>query len=558
MTVVAVWTPAGEARVEGSGYEPDGRVAAGPAAESALRALALAAARCSSGHAVERNGEWVAQGDPMEAALDVLARRLGLDAEVEAQAAPIARRFPFDPRRRRMSVLAGDWLFVKGAPDAILPRCVTDGAAAAALDRLAGQGLRVIAVARRAAGAVPAGAEADQAERELELLGLVGLEDPPRPGAAEAIGACRRAGIKVGMITGDHPMTARAIALELGLAGAQPLVLEGRQLPADERLLGELLDRDGVVVSRVSPEDKLRIASALRARGHVVAMTGDGVNDGPALQEADIGIAMGRGGTDVAREASDLVLLDDDFATIVAAVEQGRATFANMRRFLTYHLTDNVAELTPFVVWALSGGSIPLALGVLQILCLDVVTDQLPALALGAEAPGEGLLDQPPRGRHLVDRALLGRVFGLLGPVEALFEMAAFGAVLVALGWQFGAPVPPQTLLAASGAAFAAVIIGQAANGLACRSEHQWAGAPGWWSNPLLLAGIGVEIALLLALLYTEPVAAVLGQAPPPPIGWAVALLTAPALIAADALQKSLARWRSRRAAVPARLVRGS
>src|SRR6185312_15351207 len=178
------------------------------------------------------------------------------------------------------------------------------------------------------------------------------------------------------MITGDHPGTAAAIAREVGLLREGGPVLEGRELPADEAELGALLDRDGTVVSRVTPEDKLRIARALRARGHVVAMTGDGVNDGPALREADIGIAMGRSGTDVAREAADLVLLDDHFATIVTAIRYGRATFANIRRFLTYHLTDNVAELTPFLVFTVTGGAVPLALGVLQILCLDIATDQ--------------------------------------------------------------------------------------------------------------------------------------------------------------------------------------
>ncbi len=188
--------------------------------------------------------------------------------------------------------------------------------------------------------------------------------------------------------------------------------------------------------ARIQPEDKLRITRALQRRGHVVAMTGDGVNDGPALQQADIGIAMGRSGTDVAREAADLVLLDDDFATIVAAVEQGRATFTNVHRFLTYHLTDNVAELTPFMVWALTGGSFPLALGVLQILCLDIGTDLLPALALGAEPPNERMLARPPLGRHLIDAALLRRVFGVLGPTEALVEMSAFVVGLVAAGWQ--------------------------------------------------------------------------------------------------------------------------
>ena len=286
-----------------------------------------------------------------------------------------------------MSVVVGDRLFVKGAPDALLDRCDETAGAAEALEAMANRGLRVLAVATRPAADIAADAPADAAENDLELLGLLGLEDPPRPSAAAAIAACRHAGIRVAMVTGDHPATARAIAAEVGLSDPGGLVLEGKDLPADEQVLGALLDRDGVVLARVAPEDKLRIARALQARGHVVAMTGDGVNDGPALQEADIGIAMGRSGTDVAREAADLVLLDDDFATIVAAVEQGRATFSNVHRFLTYHLTDNVAELTPFVVWALSGGRFPLALGVLQILCLDIGTDLLPALALGAEPP---------------------------------------------------------------------------------------------------------------------------------------------------------------------------
>jgi magnesium-transporting ATPase (P-type) len=206
------------------------------------------------------------------------------------------------------------------------------------------------------------------------------------------------------MLTGDNSETAGAIAREVGLIEEGGVVLSGADLPLDDAVLGALIDRsDGVVISRVTPEDKLRIAKALQDRGHVVAMTGDGVNDGPALQTADIGVAMGESGTDVAREAADLVLLDDDFGTIVQAVQHGRITFSNMRRFLTYHLICNVAELTPFVIWAISGGRFPLALGVLQILCFDVGADVLPALALGVEHGTGKALNQPLKGRHLID-----------------------------------------------------------------------------------------------------------------------------------------------------------
>ena len=547
MAVVEVWTPTGTGQIAGAGYDPTAAVLADDAVVPAMRDLARVAIRCSSGRAVERDGRWVAQGDPMEAAIDALARRLGVDVGADEAANPVVRRFPFDPGRRRMSVVVGDRLLVKGAPDALIGRCAGAGADEA-LATMAGRGLRVLAVASRSTAGIGPDTTADEAEDDLELLGLLGLEDPPRPGAAAAIAACRRAGIRLAMVTGDHPATARAIAAEVGLIDPSGTVLEGKDLPADEQVLGALLDRDGLVLARIDPEDKLRIARALQARGHVVAMTGDGVNDGPALQQADIGIAMGLSGTDVAREAADLVLLDDDFATIVAAVEQGRATYSNVHRFLTYHLTDNVAELTPFVVWALSGGRFPLALGVLQILCLDIGTDLLPALALGAEAPSSRTLARPPLGRHLIDGPLLRRVFGVLGPTEAVMEMAAFVAALAASGWRPGDSFPTgHALAAASGAAFLAVVIGQMANAFACRSATRWPGALGWTGNRFLVWAVAVELAALGVFLLVPPLPSVLEHAAPPLAGVVVALLAAPAVLLVDALHKR-ARARRRRA----------
>jgi calcium-translocating P-type ATPase len=541
MAVTAVWTPLGEVHIAGDGYSPDGVVEGSAGAIEAATAVAVAALTASQGRITLVGESWAAVGDPMEAAIDALSRRMARCGETPMELAPVLRRYAFDPGRRRESVLTVDSLMVKGAPDAVIPRCVgLDGdAAATAMTTLAERGLRVLAIARRAASDVPTEADADQAETDLELVGLIGLHDPPRDGVGDAIAAARDAGIKLAMLTGDHPTTALAIARQVGFIVGDERVLQGNDLPDDIGELGLLLDYDGVVISRVSPADKLRIAEALQAQGHVVAMTGDGVNDGPALQAADIGIAMGRSGTDVARAAADLVLLDDDFSTIVAAIEQGRATYANIHRFLTYHLTDNVAELTPFLVWALSGGRFPLALGVLQILCLDIGTDLLPALALGNEAPGTGVMRRAPEARHLIDRSLVIRAFGVLGLTEAVVEMSAFVVALVATGWRPGDSFPTgHAFMAASGAAFAAVVIGQIANSFACRSATKSPWTLGWRTNRLLLWAVGVEVVILAVFLVVPPVARVLGHAFPPLAGLAVAVLAAPLVLATDALYK--------------------
>jgi calcium-translocating P-type ATPase len=539
MAVVQAWTPSGRVSIGGVGYEPTAVIDADSAAARAqLAAAALAGTRCSSGRAELHDTEWVARGDPMEAALHTLALRCGVDVQAAEAAVPILRRFPFDPRRRRMAVVTRDAVLVKGAPDAVLPCCEPSEDAAAASVQMASQGLRVLAVATRATGdQFPA--TAPEAELGLELLALVGLEDPPRPHAVAAIRACRTAGMRVAMVTGDHPATAAAIAREAGLLIADSPVIEGCDLPEDDAVLGALIDRDGIVLARIEPEQKLRVAQALRNRDHVVAMTGDGVNDGPALQEADIGIAMGRSGTDVAREAADLVLLDDDFATIVVAIEQGRATFANLRRFLTYHLTDNVAELTPFVVWAMSGGQFPLAIGVIQVLALDIGTDTLPAVALGAEPPSEHVLERPPARGRLLDRTVARRAFGVLGPAEALVEMLAFVLTFVAAGWRPGDEFPTgATLLAASGAAFSAVVLGQMANAFACRSRVRSPFRMRWTGNRFLLVAVAVELLLLAAFLGFPALADLLDHAVPTAAGWAVAALAPIAVLTADAIDK--------------------
>ena len=549
MTVVRAWTPDGVLVRAEPGYDPAADIAWDPPeARRALARAAEAAVRCSDGYVHPAEGRWLPVGDPMEAAIDVVARRLGIATDDLRRTDRDDVRFPFDPQRRRMSVVVEGRVLVKGAPDAVLGRCREVAGADAALADLAGRGLRVLAVAHRRLDEQPTPTSPEEAERDLELLGLLGLQDPPRPDVRDALESCRTAGIAVVMVTGDHPATAAAIATEVGLRRPHDPVVLGVDLPADERALGEVVDRDGTVVARVSPEDKLRIARALRSRGHVVAMTGDGVNDVPALHAADIGIAMGASGTDVAREAADLVLLDDHFASIVAGVEQGRSTYANIRRFLTYHLTDNVAELTPFLVWGLSGGSFPLALGVLQIIALDIGTDTLSAVALGAEPPARHVLKDPPVSGRLLNGTVLRRAFGVLGPTEAVLTMAAFVAGLVVVGWRPGQPFPGGVeLAAASGAAFLAVVLAQSANAFACRSATRWPGSLGWRSNRLLAPAVGAELAFSLALLLVPAVAVVLGQAWPPPAALLVPVAAAPVLLGVDALDKAVrARRRTR------------
>jgi magnesium-transporting ATPase (P-type) len=483
---------------------------------------------------------WVAEGDPMEAALHCWA--LGLH-----RAAPVGEvvlRRPFTSDRLLSSVVTDGVSHVLGAPESVLRRCseVPPGTTGALHD-MATRGRRVLAVAR---GSWAKGQAPDEAEAGLRLVALVGLEDPPRPDVATALEACRDAAIRVTMITGDHPATAAAVAREVGLLRDGGVVVDGSELPDDDVELGELLDSEkGSVVARVTPADKLRIARALRGRGHVVAMTGDGVNDAPALREADVGVAMGASGSDVAREVADLVLLDDHFATIVAAVELGRATFTNVRRFLTYHLADNVAELAPFAAWALTGGQLPLAIGVLQVLALDIGTDMLPATALGAEPPSNRVMRGPAHRGSLVDAALLRRAFAVLGLVEATMAILTFVTVLMLGGWSWGETPGSALLATASGSAFAVIAVSQMANAFACRS----ATVPAWrvplLTNKFVLAAVAAELVLLVAFLGVPWLAELLGGSWPSPVGWSLAAASAVLLLLADGAHKHRRRRRA-------------
>ncbi len=535
MSVVEGWTPAGEFVVAGTGYEPDGSVSGSPEVLAAATAAALGARACTTGRAVRRDDAWVAEGDPMDAALDAFGRRLGHPAD---DGSAVLLRLPFTAATRSSAAVVDGTVVVMGAPETVLAHCAGVTAGGPERDRLAqmsARGRRVIAVARTA---LPAGVHDDRglattvSGGDMELLALLGISDPPRDDVAEAVATCRRAGIRLAMVTGDSAATGTAIAIEVGLLGPGGTVVEGVDLPADDEDVAALLDRDdGCVVARVTPADKLRIARALRTRGHVVAMTGDGVNDAAALREADVGVAMGRSGSDVAREAADLVLLDDDFATIPKAIELGRGTFANIRRFLAFHLTDNVAEVVPFVLWALTGSEIPLAIGVLQVLALDIGTDMLPALALGTEPPDEDTMDGPRRTKDVVDGGLLRRSLLVLGPTEALLSIGAFLTVLLSGGWHYGDTAEPVLMAAASGSAFAVIAVAQIANAFVCRSETR----PAWRvdprRNPLLLGALAVEVALLVAFLAIPWAADLLGGSWPTLVGWsfcALALVTMP------------------------------
>jgi len=562
MTVQRVWTPAGELTVEGAGYEPFGRFRAGDRVvdPAPIAELLRAGLLCNDARLIHGQGGWSVLGDPTEAALVVLAEKGGLRHEQEAARAPRLLELPFSSERKRMTSvhLAGGErvAYVKGAAEVVLPRTTLSDAerarvlaAEAAMERDA---LRVLALARRV---LPAGADtdADTVEQELEFLGLVGMLDPPRPQVPDAIRRCREAGIRIIMVTGDSGRTAEAIARRIGLLDGAVHVITGDELAGldDDALRDRLAERD-VIFARIDPEQKLRLAQRLRADGEVVAMTGDGVNDAPALKHADIGIAMGAGGTEVAKEAADLILLDDNFASIVAAIEEGRAVYANIRRFAGYHFGSNVGELVPFLVWGISGGAVPLPLVVMQVLAIDLGTDQLPAIALGTERAEPGTMTRPPRPRseHLLNRAFAARVFGRIGPLEGLAAMTSFLFAFWLAGWRPWESLPDSgtVYLEATTMAMAGIVMAQVGAGLAWRTDRLSLRSVGPWTNRLLLVGIAVEIAMIALLAYTPGLDRIFHTSALGPWHWLLLCAWPPLILGVDEARKAAGRRRAARA----------
>jgi len=498
-------------------------------------------------------GKWQSLGDPMEIALVRMAKTcLG-----DTCAYPKINEVPFDTDRKRLSTIhqtpKGVVLYCKGALEMLLPLCkqVQTGDGITPLtaeirqdfirtqEQMANKGLRVLAFAWRELEEEHNG---ETQEQDLVLCALVGLEDPPRAEVPEAMRKCREAGIKVIMVTGDHPHTALAIGRQIGqIQTDNPVVITGEQLrKLSETQLRLALDAPDIIFARVGADQKMRIVAALKKKKHIVAVTGDGVNDAPALKLADIGIAMGISGTDVAKAAADMILLDDNFASIIAAVEEGRAVYENIRKFLAYILTSNIPEVIPYLAFALF--KIPLPLTIIQILAVDLGTDMLPALGLGAARPEPGSMSRPPRPRNerLLDWRLLLRAYLFLGMLEAVVSMAAYFFMLHSGGWRWGESLESQDplYLQATTACLSAIIVTQIVNVFLCKTPGRSVFGAHLFDNRIILWGIALEAALILVIDYTAWGNLVFGTLPIAPEVWLFILPFGLAMLLLEELRK--------------------
>lgn len=600
MTVRRIWIPQkeserefhadGRIEVSGIGYNPSGSFhwKDKPASsvqnedvQEILRAILL----CNNARLIAPQGEetaWKILGDPTEAALKVAALKNKMNEEEELQAHPRIVEIPFDSRRKRMSTLhleqahglqgatfvqAPRVAFVKGAPKELLDLCATISisgevfplseeqkqAAILENDTMAREGLRVLAVAFRRLPKDFGSQSAEDIERDLTFLGLVAMMDPPREEISAAVQKCNQAGIRVIMITGDYGLTAESIARRVGIVrSANPRIITGFELDklSDEELKDAF--QNEVIFARVSPEHKLRVVMALQNLGHIVAVTGDGVNDAPALKRANIGVAMGITGSDVAKEAAAMILLDDNFASIVNAVEEGRAVYANIKKFTTYIFTSNTPEAVPFILYAFTAARIPLALNVMHILAVDLGTDIVPALALGAEPPEPGIMQQPPRdlNAHIITPKLLKRAYLLLGPMQSLASMAAFYYYYWTNGFAgkwMDLPATGALYQSATAMALAAVVTTQIGNLFAQRAESTPIYKMPLFKNKMIWVGILTELVVIFAIVYVPFFHQFIGTNSFSLKYWLFLFAWIPSLIMVDEIRKWVERKRTLR-----------
>jgi Ca2+-transporting ATPase len=525
---------------------------------------------------------WTSLGDQTEVALTVTANKARIPLAELFASWPRIHELPFDARRKRMSTIhrgpnqTGQVAFVKGAPREVIALCthvLIDGQAVPldariraevleANDEYASRALRVLALARRELSDRTGSYSVERIEQGLTLLGLMAMMDPPRPEVAEAVKICRQAGIRIVMITGDYGLTAASLARRIGLVtSTNPLIFTGTEIDemSDVALANTLSGERELIFARMAPEHKLRLVAGFQSLGEVVAVTGDGVNDAPALRKADVGMAMGIVGTDVAKEAADLIITNDNFISIVRSIEEGRAIYENLRKFITYIFASNVPEVLPFLVRGLF--SIPLALTFKQILAIDLGTDLLPALALGTEKPEPDIMQRPPRSRSqpLVDRALIVRSFLWLGLLEAglcylgfflVYELSGYTNFItwpffeqIAANPFFYVPVEHAYELAIT-VFFVGAVMAQVGNAFACRTERLRNSRLGWLSNRSLLQAVLVEVVLVLALVYFPPLQEFWGHEPVPLFFFILLPLYAPLLYTLEWIRKLIVRRR--------------
>lgn len=587
MTICNLWLPGQELKVTGLGYAPVGKIFSGDkeiyaAGNMDLKTLLTAASLCNNARLVPPNDEtdrYTVLGDPTEACLGVAAQKAGIDVNEQLMLTPRIRELPFDSRRKRMSTIhlmeipvnGSDCIaYVKGAPKEVLELCtgifkhtcrveITDEDRREIIqtnDRYAHNGLRVLAVAYRLMSQkddLPAALSAytpELVEQQMTFVGLVVMSDPPRPEVADAVALCHKANIRIIMITGDYGLTAESIAKRIGIVkGEHPRIISGvelENLPDDE--LEEALKNE-VIFARAAPEQKYRIVSTLQTIGEVVAVTGDGVNDSPALKKADIGVAMGIAGTDVAKEAADMILTDDNFASIVKAIEEGRGVYSNIKKFLVYILTSNMSEAVPSAAFLFSRGGIPLPLTVMQILTVDLGTDMLPALGLGTELPEEGIMDRPPRSKNerLLNKNNVIKAFLWYGLLEAVIAMSAYFYVNMLNGW-------PNVPLASSGLVYrqattmtlAAIIFGQIGAVINCRTENQSVFKVGLLSNKRVLQGIIFELLLISVIIYVPFLQKIFQTTPIGIKDWAFLIIIPVPMILFEEIRKAIFHWHSK------------